>query len=273
MAAYLAKPVSPQWQPGSAPAGCKLYLPLAEGAAKTVRDLARAHNGTFVGAPAWQRGLYGPQLGGFSTSDYVAIDPPSAILGTGTYPCWCAAMFVNTTASSGWLISQGSTTDGNAQIGLRLNNATADRVEYVNGTSPTYVDIVVDGILINDGNPHVAMGVSWSASSHQLFIDGISRGTDSTTPSTFTGDALSLGVFRGSSVSGRFPGSLVWAGCGNGSVPSPLAIYADLLAGQFSAVRPRSRLAVLAATSGGTPPATIYARRGRSFRVGSRGVA
>src|SRR5207237_1628940 len=98
MPAYLAKPL-PLWRPDQAPAGCLFYALLDEASGLRVRDLAqRAGNGAFVGTPTWGRGLYGPQLGGFTASNYVSV-PGLVGAGTLTYPHWAAALFAVTSST------------------------------------------------------------------------------------------------------------------------------------------------------------------------------
>ena len=91
--ATLGKPASPLWQPQYAPAGCKFYLPLHEGAGPAARDLSgRGPAGILVGTPAWQRGPYGGQLGGFGNASFLDLGARPGVIGA--WPCWWAARSV-----------------------------------------------------------------------------------------------------------------------------------------------------------------------------------
>lgn len=260
MAAYLHKPASPRWQPGRAPAGCRLYMPVTAGAGATLRDLCRANHGAFVGAPAWERGFYGPRLGGFSTANYVAIDPPAQLVGL-VYPFWVAAHFVNAdatfTAAAKQMLSQAVSANNNNRISLYIHRNATNQAGFEVRTASGTVSFSEGTAATADGLPHVLMGVARSASSFACYFDGRPLGTDTTAVGSLAGHArLSLGVRRGSSVGDVFPGSLIAVAMGEGAVPDPMALAADWLSGRFSAARPRSNLAILAAATTGTTTPT-----------------
>ncbi|WP_406699231.1 LamG-like jellyroll fold domain-containing protein [Singulisphaera sp. Ch08] len=272
MAYFDAKPDDPEWQDDEAPAGCRLYMPLVEGSGNTVRDFAGSNHGSFVGSPSWQSGLYGPQIGGFSTSNYVAIDPPAQLLGA-TYPFWMAALTVKTGITAGYSLAQGNSA-GTQSMGILHNSGNSSLLAWqVRNDAGNLRSVSATVGNQSDGRPHVVMCVSPTASVRNLYFDGQLVGTNAAALGAITCDTLTIGAIRNATVTNAFTGSLLWAGCGSGSVPDPLALANDLLSGQFSAIRPRSRPALLAAgTSGGTT-SVVYARRGRSFRTGSRGLS
>jgi hypothetical protein len=236
---YLLKPRCPIWLPGAAPPGTRLYMPLSEGAGTTVHDVSRrSKDGTFVGAPAWQSSRYGTRLGGFTASDYVAIDPATQILGV-TYPFWLAALFVNTSTSFGIFAMQGYSLDSTPQVAIRLNPGGTNTLDYnVLDDAAAHPNPFASGRTeATDGQPHVIMGVSRTASDHKLYLDGLQIATSSTAISTMTSDRLSLGVNRSTSVNFPFPGEFGAFACGVGAVPDTVAFAQDWLTGRFRAVR------------------------------------
>ncbi len=242
---YQRKPPAPIWQPQQAPAGCKLYLPLVAGAGTTVRDLSGRSgvDGTFTGSPVWQMGPCGPQIGGFTTSNYVAIDPPVQILAV-TYPWWMAVLTVNTGTAQMVPISQGLSSSATPKVLLFYNDGgVANRINIrVTSDAATLAFVTADNLPCNDGLPHVVMAGMIAPNVPRLYFDGVKVGSSSaTTLSTLTSDRLTIGATRTTSVSSAFAGSVIAAAAGNGAFPDPMALAQDWLSGRFAAVRPIER--------------------------------
>lgn len=243
-----AKPASPTWQAGRAPAGCKLYVPMADAPAATLREMATRTLATWFGSPDWGSGPYGPQLGGFATAKYVDLFPSSQVLGA-NYPFWWATLASNSSTAAAWAFTQGDGPVSPAyNVSLSYNPGTIfGRLDYIlHGTSAD-INIEAYGLPLSDGRPHVAMGWSHSATDHHLAFDGIEVASGTTNPGTITGSRIALGVHINSlgGTSEPFGGSLIAFLAGNGSVPDPVTLAEDLLSGDFSAVRPRMPLALL----------------------------
>lgn len=216
---------------------------LTEGRGTTPADsLGRRAQGSFVGAPTWGVGTMGPTLSGFSSSNYVVLDRPQ-VLGS-TYPFWIATLATNTaTTPNCYTLNQGSGSGGNATIGLTYNGSpgtgtVAGQACYVlrdnsaAAFSPQFTDAV-----INDGKPHVLMGVSYAANDHRIYLDGLQRGTSTTTLGTCDGSQMTLGVFRRNATitSTGFTGQVIACAVGNRLVPDPAALARSWLAGDFGA--------------------------------------
>ncbi len=185
--------------------------------------------GTFTGAPAWQAGPWGSQLGGFTTSDYVVLDPTSQVFG-GTYPCWMASLAVCNSTSTGYTIFTGGSTRGFG--GIQYSNTSITYFLFDDGSEN--VDINVGSSIPTDNLPHLVAGVSYGSNNNRFYVDGIEIGTDLVSnPSTCTFTQLTLGIQRSSHYGANanaFPGSLIWAGLGNGAVPNFAALWADFWA-------------------------------------------
>lgn len=255
----LVKPEEAIWQQEEGPPGCRLYLLLHEGGGRVARDLSRrSKDGTFIsgGSPtlAWQRGRYGAQLGGFSTTDYLQIDPPTQITHA-VYPCWMAVLAINTNTADGALICAAGTAADTQFAAIRYNRTSTGTLAYTMvDDSGTAVVLSVSGLSVNDGQPHVAMAWSLSASDHRLAWDGAQVASSTSTLGTTTFNALTLGALRRNTIVTSFGGSLIVASAGRGSVPDPKAFAQDLLSGELAAVRQRPRRVVVAvpATAIGT---------------------
>ncbi len=247
----LCKPV---WTPpvgARLPAGCRGSFDLLERSGTRVRDSAQRKDGSFVGSPTWGRGLYGPQLGGFTASNYVAIDPPNLAI---SYPFWQASLATNTsTTVGGYINSFGSSSSGNPIAALVYNLNSANTLGYFirdnAGASP--IVSMFSFTTQNDGNWHVAMGVSFSESDHRLYWDGVQLASSATAVGAITVNQLSLGVLRRTGVASPFNGSLGWYGWGLGQVPDPARLYRRLITGSFPWLRDDRTSAAIAATLGG----------------------
>lgn len=247
----MVKPTSPVWTPGAiGTEGCRGYWLLHEGSGTTVSDISPGGNhGVFVGEPAWGTGAFGPNLSGFGASAYVAADGAGVAAGaSGGYPCWCAVLASCSVATQGIVLSLGNATSGIPLVALGWNTSffspAAGGLNYlIRGDS---VDTFAganwaSGGLATDGQPHVLMGVSESASVHRLYVDGVLRASSTAVlvpwPTALPWGRLSLGVRRRSSVDQPFPGSLHAAAFGWDAVPDPADLAADWLSGTFSAAR------------------------------------
>lgn len=272
MPTTLAKPPVPIFQPRRAPAGCKSFYALHAKGGTLARDFGPAGvNGAFTGSPAWTNGLFGPELSGFSTSNYVDLTPPSQYLLV-TYPCWIAVMCSHSSASVN-LVALGGAANGNANgfCCIFLNFAsTLDRYSYrAKGDAGSTADAAITGLTgLRDGLPHLYMGVSYTATDHRLYIDGWQRANNATNPGTATIDRLTLGALRtnGSVVDG-FPGAIQMAATGAGEVPDPMGLYEDWISGQFSGIRPRQAREALYA--GVIPPPPYVAHLLSTLGVGA----
>lgn len=241
------KPTMPLWQPGLAPAGTTAYYPLTEGGGFTVRDYARrpSRNGTFIGAPPWQRGLYGPQLGGFDNINYV--DCP-AFLGAVTYPYWTAALFTTTSSTDSALTCACISTLAISTWSLRVNRTSGGTVCWQESDNNGTLGTAQASLGANDGKPHVAMGVTYGTNDRRVYFDGRFAATDTTALLANSGfDKAAIGIIPRSAPALPFQGSIIAALFGRGLIPDPMALANDLLSGRFLAIRPRPQITTLAA--------------------------
>lgn len=268
------KPQLPTWQPTRATAGCRGYWPLTEGGGRTLRDYAgRRYDGSFVGSPTWRRGAYGPELGGFTASDYVDGDPSAAAIFAAGPPFWLAVMVsgMSPTTTISVPISLYNSAN-NQEIIIYVNNGVDGQVaSFLRNDGGTNLNIIVNDTPLNDGKPHVLMHLSAGVADHRLYFDGRLIGSDA---GSFSGP-LQLASFtigarnRGTADIPFVDGSIVWCGAGNGANPDPytltdglFSLAGDLISGQFSAIRtdPRSRIAAALTApppAASTAPASI----------------
>jgi hypothetical protein len=237
-----SKPASsPIWQPGRAPAGCKLYLPILAGSGPTLRDYSgQGNHATIVGTPIWQAGPYGAQLGG-STSNYATIDPPAQILGL-AYPFWVACLFSNTSTASTYLFSQGSSSTNTPFIAIRVNVGVVGRISYfLEDDSNAATSTQLDGQPINDGESHVVACWSNSPSDHRIALDGGPAAASTGTIGTLTSNRLTLAALRRIAAASAFTGSVAALAAGSGALPDLSRLAQDWLSGTFRAIRPPPR--------------------------------
>lgn len=210
-------------------AGVKGCWLLNEGGGTTLGDASDNHNtATFVGAPAWQSGPWGSQLGSFSTTKYVKADALATGFGR-TYPFWIAVVASNTvTTGNLWALSAGASVSSNTAIGFSYNFPSTGKISYyleIAGVGPTSGASAT--VPCNDGLPHFVCGVSYSSTDHRLLFDGVQVGSSTTSLAAVTTiNQFSLGLFRTSSLSAAFGGSLIWGGLGWAAVPDFAGLWA-----------------------------------------------
>ena len=89
------------------------------------------------------------------------------------------------------------TADGDTIIYIKGNENTAGDIEY--GTindAAGFSGVASGGIGINDGVWHHVVAVNYGSTSRELWVDGVSRGTDTATKGTVTTNQLYLGRQR-----------------------------------------------------------------------------
>lgn len=244
MPSYLVKPAAPTWRPNSAPDGCRFFAAFGQFGESRPRNYVTSVAGTVVGSPTWIYGPYGPQLDGFSTSNYLTFDAMPQFLNVGTFPFWIACLFVNTGVSDAFLVGSTSLSSATPTVAVRINsnnNVGQVRYEATGDAVPQGLALSsVGAATCNDGLPHVMLGISYSASNHVLYFDGVSLATSAATITTGTTTAFTVGMKRTTTNSSPLSsGSVIVAAAGSNASPDPVALTNDWLTGRFSAVRPR----------------------------------
>jgi hypothetical protein len=239
---YATKPASPVWTAANAPLGTQAYYLLYEssaGSGATIHDVKGSYNGSVAGGLTVSSGTYGNELSGFSATQYVS--GPSGLATdfmNSSFPrfVWVLAKSPSS-GTSHTLFSFTNTGNSSYSFALILNSLSAGQANiFVNSNSATTTNSAA-----NDGNYHLWLLVSTSATNHQLYIDGATStySTQSTATDVGNVNAFSLGALRRTTTTGPFAGSIVAAGVGWGSSPDPTYLAKDLLPGQFGGTQVR----------------------------------
>lgn len=237
------KPAVPAWQAARAPLGVNGFWGLTEGTGTTAADsYTTPHNGSFVGSPTWGTGNFGPELSAFSTTKYIAINPASPLVGDGTYPSWLAVLVKNTTATDSYPISAGSSSSNTPIYSIETNASSSFAQGFLrddSGSPGTAVGGGTTSGVLNDGNYHVVMQVSWAANRHGIYFDGqlLTFALSTATLGTFTLNRMALGVLLRAATASPYTGTIVAAASGKGAAPDPADFADDWLSGDFLAIR------------------------------------
>lgn len=241
------------WFAQSGVKGCWL---INENGGTTVSDVSDNNNtATFVGAPVWQSGSWGSQLGSFSTTKYAKSDAFAVGFGR-TYPFWMGVVAVNTlTTANLWPLCAGSSSSGNTAIGFTYNFPSTGKISYfleIGGVGPTSGANAT--VPCNDGLPHFVGGASYSSTDHRLYFDGAQVGNTTTSLAAVTLiNQFTLGAFRSTSPNAAFGGSLIWAAIGWGAVPDFAGLWENFWS-PYQTPTYRRWYAPVAAAGGGPFP-------------------
>jgi hypothetical protein len=232
----MSKPASPVWTPGAiGTEGCQGYWLLHEGSGTTLNDISpNGRHLSFVGSPTWSVGPLGPQLGGFTASNYaaVAISPVAP-----SYPLWMAVLASSTVAVNKVAMHLGDPATGGYRS---INYNTTNRIQHVatnDGTTFGATATASGRAEAADGTPHVLMALALSDTSRDLLADGVSAATSTASRTLLAAiAALAIGADPISAATLPFSnGNAIAAAWGYGSAPDPALLAADWLSGTFAA--------------------------------------
>lgn len=156
---------------------------------KPLRDLVQGvdFSGLSAGAVQW---IGDARLGWcwqFDGDDYQGIDEltPVANLTRHTVAVWFRIPVSPATEAN--LYGEGRSTGNNPLLMLKVNNAgVAGDVRYLHRSDAAVSSGITYAGGVNDNQPHLMVGVKRAANLHELFLDGISRGTETTSVGTTT---------------------------------------------------------------------------------------
>lgn len=228
------KPARPAWNPGAiGTEGCLGYWLLGGNAL----DLSpNGHHGTIVGEPSWGSGDHGPELSGFSTSDYVTMD--SAAVHANQYPRALAVLFRTTDTIDQYLFALGRSTTNTPVYCLSINRESVPLVGlFARDDAAQELTELYEEVDVGDESPHVLHAWSISSTEHHLALDGAVIASSTSTLGSSTFDRLTLGLLRRTTDIGPCAGAAIAAGAWVGSVPDPARLAADWLSGTFAAAR------------------------------------
>src|SRR5271157_627647 len=236
------KTSTPVWNALKGPIGTKAYWLLAEGSGTTTKELVSGYQCPFVSTPTWTTvSPYGAALTGFSSTKYVNASGASGAIAsqansTAGYPRYLWALFTCTnTVAYQCLISFGLSTSDNNLWELGVNYVAAPCIVgmYQDVSGAGSPRTVYGSNTVTDGNPHVVLFQSISASSHVLYLDGVQVSTNAITIGAYSFDRVTIGA-EGyhASIDSPFLGTVIAAGWGLGT-PDPGSLAFDVSSGQF----------------------------------------
>lgn len=198
-------------------AGLRLFCLLNEGTGPPF-DVAGKVRATVTGAPTWQSTAAGLARGGYSTSNYDAIDPPKQVLGL-VYPWWVAVSYATTGSALQTTFSQGASGNSGTTIAIYTTGAGGSVQYVVFDNVSAGPNVFVGSVGSNNGLPHVSAMVARGPSQFEFWHDGKLGTTSTATIGTLTNNQLSLGVNRTTTVGSPLAGQVFWLQAGNGAVP------------------------------------------------------
>lgn len=189
------------------------WIPALGVTGNILHDISAFKNhGTLVNSPTWvvSGGRWSLNFNA-SDSDFINIDSntPNA------YPITVFGWFKTSDASatSRTLISWGNSVDNNEIITLALT--TAQKVGYLLRVGAANV-IIDSADNLNDGEWHLSVAISRSATDHEFFVDGVSIATDPTDTVSFPSiDRAGIGTLRRGLNASFFEGNLGCSGIYN----------------------------------------------------------
>lgn len=178
---------------------CVLWLPMQEGAGGTAYDISgRQNHGTLTNmdpSTDWVVGERGGRALDFDGSnDYVALGTPSVLTDTfSNSNLFSICGWFKTTATLSQIVGMIENTgspqgSGNDYIRVRTNSSGKLTFEFDTLNDATAIS---SSGAANDGNWHQFCAVRTAANSGELFLDGVSQGTDTSASGGSGIDALS----------------------------------------------------------------------------------
>lgn len=151
-----------------------------------IRDLSKARVGTLVGnddagLPTWQTGAFGRELhnpgAGFDTQAYIDLGALPELDNVESCTILIVAKWTQSTV--GYLFSGGDVAANNAIYSMDVNQPTTGDVRWSFRNDAGSVNTsIVASLSINDDEYHTIALVQRGKSFRELFVDGVSYGTN-----------------------------------------------------------------------------------------------
>lgn len=192
--------------------GLSAYWKLDDGTGTSAADSSgSSQTGTLHNSPTWNTTT--AKSGNCLTfaaasSQYVTAATPPII---GNSAVFSVSLWFKTTATTAGMkiFSEGRSSSDNPAIYLSVNeNATGDVEFGYSDNSAVWGGISPAAASLNDGNWHHVVLVSRSKSNRELYVDNVSKGTDTTAIGTLTLDRESFGAQQRSTVASYFTGDI-----------------------------------------------------------------
>ena len=121
--------------------------------------------------------------------------------------------------------------------GLTINDGATGNLSYnIRNDANATRHSVATSQPVNDGNWHVAMGLSVTGGTNRniLYLDGVHVAQNTSSVGTITLDQAAVGVLFRTTATNPFLGDTMAVAMGYGSAPHPVALYDDWINGRFS---------------------------------------
>jgi hypothetical protein len=160
--------------------------------------------GTCITSGAWANGAsgkHGASLSFDGSDDYISIGT-SLINNNDTFTISSWVKTTDTTLGNN-VYKERNTASNTPLLGVKINENTIGDVEFqYMDNAGTWCGVSTGNVSINDGNWHHIDAIQESKSSRKLYVDGVLKGTNTTTCSTITTNNAYIGVeFRTSFLS------------------------------------------------------------------------
>lgn len=186
------------------------YYKLDDNSGTTAVDSSSGiYTGTLQASPAWATGVCGSALTfTAASSQYVSMANAPIIGDHAIYSVTGWWKTSNTAAQT--IYSEGSSSSASPELYFRPNEDVAGGFEWgyrdVSGAGGSFLG--AGNLSLADGQWHHFAAVQTSKSAFELYIDGVSRATGSTTVGVMTVDLATIGVLRRTTFNGYMDGSV-----------------------------------------------------------------
>ena len=186
--------------------GLLLWAPLTEGTGTTADCIVHAgHTGTQSGGVSWASTDIGT-VASFDGSDdrfsFNSTTMPSA------YP-FAVSAWIQTSTTTGVdfrTVAAFGNTSSNTSFAILGVDKNTSRARWTIRAGSTA--LAIGGSAVNDGKPHLLVGVSASASDHRIYVDGVLIATSTSSIGTNTYNTFNVGALQRSSAIQFFDGNI-----------------------------------------------------------------
>lgn len=243
-----AKPANPVVSAGFLPYAADIFIPFTEGAgtpADITGNYTIAASSGFEDSEWKNSRRLGPSLK-LEEGEFLSADAYASQFVSANGPLWFAVMLTSTSTVQQYVASFGASGSDTPVAALAINRGAAGTVSMFTrdnaGNSTVFCDIA--GTNINDGQPHVLMGIKAANNLQQVYLDGVPSAVETTSHALTAFNQCTVGALRRTTVTSPFKGEILAFAAGTGGAPAPYDLWLDWSSGRFSGVKPSAVTAV-----------------------------